>query len=217
MKLHEELIQLRACSDAVEWAKNYDSFASAWKECERGDWMLWLCGTMQGKKGWPSQEEIVLVECDCAELVLPIYEKQYPNDSRIRDCIETTRQWAKGEATEAEREAATWAATGAATVGSRGAAAWAARAAGAAAGAARAAGAAAGAAWAAARAAWAAGAAAGAAEGSMGSSRGSSKGSNFQAVCGHLPGQAQGSEGVAMIDRRFVATALALAHAEAMR
>ena len=110
MKLHEELIQLRACGEAVEWAKNYDSFASAWKECERGDWMLWLCGTKKGKKGWPSQEEIVLVECDCAELVLPIYEKQYPNDSRIRDCIETTRQWAKGEATEAELEAATWAA-----------------------------------------------------------------------------------------------------------
>ena len=128
MKLHEELIQLRACGEAVEWAKNYDSFASAWKECERGDWMLWLCGTKKGKKGWPSQEEIVLVECDCAELVLPIYEKQYPNDSRIRDCIETTRQWAKGEATEAELEAAaraaweaagatwaTWAAAGAAT------------------------------------------------------------------------------------------------------
>ena len=135
MKLHEELIQLRACSDAVEWAKNYDSFASAWKECERGDWMLWLCGTKKGKKGWPSQEEIVLVECDCAELVLPIYEKQYPNDSRIRDCIETTRQWAKGEATEAELEAATWAATGAATWAPTGAAAaatwaaWAARAA----------------------------------------------------------------------------------------
>ena len=110
MKLHEELIQLRACGEAVEWAKNYDSFASAWKECERGDWMLWLCGTKEGKKGWPSQEEIVLVECDCAELVLPIYEKQYPNDSRIRDCIETTRQWAKGEATEAEREAAAGAA-----------------------------------------------------------------------------------------------------------
>lgn len=124
MKLHEELIQLRACGEAVEWAKNYDSFASAWKECERGDWMLWLCGTMQGKKGWPSLEEIVLVACDCAELVLPIYVKQYPNDSRIRDCIETTRQWAKGEATAAERKAAAraagaaaraaWAAAGAA-------------------------------------------------------------------------------------------------------
>ena len=118
MKLHEELIQLRACGEAVEWAKNYDSFASAWKECERGDWMLWLCGTKKGKKGWPSQEEIVLVECDCAELVLPIYEKQYPNDSRIRDCIETTRQWAKGEATEAEREAA-WAAARAAGAAAR--------------------------------------------------------------------------------------------------
>ena len=119
MKLHEELIQLRACGEAVEWAKNYDSFASAWKECERGDWMLWLCGTKKGKKGWPSQEEIVLVECDCAELVLPIYEKQYPNDSRIRDCIETTRQWAKGEATEAEREAAAGAAWEAAEAAAR--------------------------------------------------------------------------------------------------
>ena len=118
MKLYEELEKLGACREAVEWAKNYDSFASAWKECERGDWMLWLCEKKEGKPGWPSQKEIVLVGCDCAELALPIYEKEYPNDSRVRDCIETTRRWAKGKATEAAlwaaRAAAAWAAEAAA-------------------------------------------------------------------------------------------------------
>ena len=61
--------------------------------------MLWLCGTMQGKKGWPERPAIVLVACDCAELVLPIFEKKHPNDKRVRECIEVTRKWAAGEAT----------------------------------------------------------------------------------------------------------------------
>ena len=79
--------------------------------------MLWLCGTMQGKKGWPERPAIVLVACDCAELVLPIFEKKHPNDKRVRECIEVTRKWAAGEATiEEVRKArnAAYAATAAA-------------------------------------------------------------------------------------------------------
>jgi acyl-CoA reductase-like NAD-dependent aldehyde dehydrogenase len=43
--------------------------------------------------------------------VLPIFEKKYPNDKRVRECIETLRRYAKGKATikevrEARRSAA---------------------------------------------------------------------------------------------------------------
>ena len=54
---------------------------------------------MEGKKGWSTRQQIVLVACDCAELVLPIYEKKYPDDKRVRNCIEVTRKWANGKAT----------------------------------------------------------------------------------------------------------------------
>ena len=34
---------LGACSEAVAWAKPYATLQAAWDECQRPDWMLWLC------------------------------------------------------------------------------------------------------------------------------------------------------------------------------
>ena len=96
--LARKLKAMGACREAVKWAKDH-KWPDAWQKCERGDWMLWLCGAMQGKEGWPPRQQIVLVACDCVELVLPIFEKKYPDDKRVRECLETTRKWANGEAT----------------------------------------------------------------------------------------------------------------------
>lgn len=96
--LARKLKAIGACTEAVEWAKGH-KWPDAWQKCERGDWMLWLCGAMQGKEGWSPRQQIVLVACDCAELVLPIFEKKYPDNKRVRECLETTRKWANGEAT----------------------------------------------------------------------------------------------------------------------
>lgn len=42
----------------------------------------------------------------CAEQVLEIYEKYHPEDKRVRNCIETTKKYIKGEASLSElREA----------------------------------------------------------------------------------------------------------------
>src|SRR5208283_2021730 len=97
--LKRKLTALRACHEAVEWSADYASLRHAWKACKRGDWMLWLCGKMAGRDGWPTRQELVLAACDCAELALPPYEKKYPDDQNVRDCIETTRKWAHGKAT----------------------------------------------------------------------------------------------------------------------
>ena len=46
----------------------------------------------------------------CAKTVLPIFEEQYPDDKRVRECIEETELFLKGESTEekmlAKRKAA---------------------------------------------------------------------------------------------------------------
>ncbi len=104
-----------------------------------------------------------LFACDCARRVLYIYEKQHPEDSRPRKCIEVSEQFARGKASKKDLDAAGAAARDAAgdAAGAARAAAWAARAAagdaaGDAAGAARAARAAGDAAGAAGDAAWAA-------------------------------------------------------------
>lgn len=66
-----------------------------------------------------------LFAADCAEAVLPIFERYRPDDLRPRHSIEVTRRYALGGATERERAAAGAAAVVAARDAAR-AAAWAA-------------------------------------------------------------------------------------------
>ena len=89
------LVELKACSEAREWASG-KSLAAVWKTCKRGDWLLWLCGKMADKPNWPTRKEVVLAACDCAELAL----KYVPEgEEHPRKCIEATRAWASGNAT----------------------------------------------------------------------------------------------------------------------
>jgi len=58
-----------------------------------------------------------LFAADCAEDVLPLFEKRYPHDTRPREAIAVARRYANGEATDEDRAAAgvaAWAAAGAA-------------------------------------------------------------------------------------------------------
>ena len=66
--------------------------------------------------------------CKFAESVLHLFEKEYPNDLRLRKAIEAKRKFIKGEISKDELAAA-WAAARAAAWDAASAAAWAARAA----------------------------------------------------------------------------------------
>jgi hypothetical protein len=108
-KLQTLLRKLNACVEAIGWVGDRD-LPAAWQECERADWILWLCGRMQGTDGWPTKKEIVLAACDCAESVLAIFEKKYPQDDRPRRAIATARAWAEGKASREEMRSAAYAA-----------------------------------------------------------------------------------------------------------
>jgi hypothetical protein len=114
LALQTQLSRIGACQVAVEWAGEYKTLQEAWAACDRGDWMLWLCGKMVGKEGWPTHQAIVLAACDCAELALPFCEKRYPDDARVRNCLAVTRQWAAGNAAIEAVKVAGWAAYAAA-------------------------------------------------------------------------------------------------------
>ena len=92
---------LGACHEAVAWVRESKcrSLETAWKKCERGDWMLWYAGKLSGPVGDEKRKLLVLACCACARLSLPLFEKRYPDDKRVRDCIETAEKWARGEAT----------------------------------------------------------------------------------------------------------------------
>ena len=54
--------------------------------------------------------------CDCAERVLHIFEKEFPKDTRVRDCIKTSRDFADGsvDSSALSAESAAWSALSAA-------------------------------------------------------------------------------------------------------
>jgi hypothetical protein len=67
---------------------------------------VWALCAVEGK-----DKEIRLFAADCAESVLHIFEKQYPNDGRPRKAIQAARDYANGVIGKYELDAA-WAAAG---------------------------------------------------------------------------------------------------------
>ena len=98
------LASLNACGEAVRWASDRD-LLTAWRDCERADWMLWLCGKMVGAPTWPTRKQLVLAACACAETALRLVPT---GEDRPRRAIETARRWAhhEGAVTFAEVRAA---------------------------------------------------------------------------------------------------------------
>ena len=70
---------------------------------------IWALRAVEGK-----DKEIRLFAADCAEMVLPIYEKHYPDDNRPRLAIQAARDYANGLITLEELSAARVAARAAA-------------------------------------------------------------------------------------------------------
>lgn len=87
--------KMGACGDAIEWLRTQKSAREAWAACERGDWLLWLCGKLAGKPWSAKRKKLVLAACECARLALP-----YVKDPRVLACIETSEAWARGDATQ---------------------------------------------------------------------------------------------------------------------
>lgn len=84
------------CDKAVAWAKTQPTYETAWANCERGDWMLWLAGYLSGAPGGEGRKPLVLAACACARLNLPAAAS---GEIGPLYAIETAEAWARGEAT----------------------------------------------------------------------------------------------------------------------
>jgi len=97
-----KLDRMEACEEAVEWVKSHGgTSAECWQDCVRGDWMAWLAAS-DAKKLGITKRQLVGALADCAALSLKYYEAEYPDDKRVRECINTCRRYAKGKATDKE-------------------------------------------------------------------------------------------------------------------
>ena len=91
------IVALDACPPGFEWASSQPSLADAWRTCTNGSWMIWLAAKIHGAgRDTPEQVALWHARADCAASVLHIYESKFPNDRRIRDCIQAVRDYADG-------------------------------------------------------------------------------------------------------------------------
>jgi hypothetical protein len=99
MRLIDRIRGLHPCHDAVAWLGDRDP-ATAWAECRRGDWLLWLAA-----RAGVDRRLVVLAACDCVE---PALVHVPAGELRPAEAIRVARAWARGEATleEVERAAA---------------------------------------------------------------------------------------------------------------
>src|ERR1035441_4829253 len=95
MAPHEILTSLGACSEAAEWVRKgkFITLNSAWRKCDRGDWLLWLAGKKAGPVGDERRKKLVLASCACARIALPIWQKRYPDDKRVEVCLDTAERY----------------------------------------------------------------------------------------------------------------------------
>ena len=100
MKLSTILSRLDACSNARTWAKTQPDLQTAWRECKRSDWMIWLIARTTLDQDDP---RLRLMACDFAEAAL-VYVPA--GEDRPRQAIEVARKFAAGEATREELAAA---------------------------------------------------------------------------------------------------------------
>ena len=97
MKPQDLLKELHACNVAVAWFDSRNPHR-AWRECKRGDWMLWLAERLNIDRNL-----IVTAACDCAELSLRFVTA---GEAVPKEAITVTRRWLAGKATMEEVHAA---------------------------------------------------------------------------------------------------------------
>jgi len=87
----DKLKELSACREAMEWARTQSDQETAWKNCERGEWMLWLLGRLSKGPRSKSRKLLVITACECARLSLKYI---LVGEDRPLKAIETAEKWA---------------------------------------------------------------------------------------------------------------------------
>ena len=91
-----EIEKYHPCKDAVEFRRQYATFAEAWAACPRGDWMLWLA-----QKAGVNLRTLTLAKGLCAETAIRLM-----TDERSRNAVRVAITYGRGDATDEELSAA---------------------------------------------------------------------------------------------------------------
>jgi hypothetical protein len=89
-----QLQRLGAWPTILEWVGDR-TLSEAWAECERADWLIWLCGRMMGRPGWPGVTDVLRAACACVRTGLKYLP---PHESRPLRAIRAVEDWLDGRA-----------------------------------------------------------------------------------------------------------------------
>jgi hypothetical protein len=84
-----KLEKLNACIEAIEWVRTQKFFPLAWKNCNRGDWMLWLA-----KKLDVDDKKLTMAKAMIAKQV-----EHLMKDQRSRDALQACFNYVNGKIT----------------------------------------------------------------------------------------------------------------------
>jgi hypothetical protein len=85
----QRLIELGACKEAREWAKDKTA-QECWEQCHRGDWLLWWA-----KKEGVGLRELTLAKGRCAETVIHLMK-----DQRSKKAVQAAIDYGNGLITD---------------------------------------------------------------------------------------------------------------------
>lgn len=84
-----EISKFMPCEDAIEFRSQYTTFKEAWKNCPRGDWMLWIAKRLD-----VDMKVLTRAKAKCALTV-----RHLMKDQRSIDACEIALKFADGLAT----------------------------------------------------------------------------------------------------------------------
>ena len=91
-----EIEKFNACKESIVFRKNYPDFKSAWENCPRGDWMLWIA-----KKLNVDLLKLTTAKALCANTV-----RNLMKDERSTKAIDVAILFGQGKASREELDAA---------------------------------------------------------------------------------------------------------------
>ena len=100
-----EIEKFNACKESIAFRENYSDFKSAWENCPRGDWMLWIA-----KKLKVDLLKLTTAKALCANTV-----RHLMKDERSKKAIDVAILFGQGLATREELDFAAAAAAAADT------------------------------------------------------------------------------------------------------
>jgi hypothetical protein len=87
MTLQDQLSSINACAEAIQWVGERD-LQTAWNECPRGDWMLWLYVRSKNV----DQRKLHLAKGYCARTV-----EHLMKDDRSKKAVQAAIDFGNGE------------------------------------------------------------------------------------------------------------------------